>query len=222
MPVELGRQRPPSPAARPARSIHGTAAACRRRLIGHDGDGTRGDGFGREVGTGGLQPLQRDEHIARLRHAAGESVRRRRRATSIPGNRRQASWFTAATRRRPARVRAGVHRSCPAQSVFRAPASDSAPTPLPFKPRGQSDVRQHTQRFARAQPAKIRKVARSPSCADGDDRRVALAPSGLNLRLAGGRATSTGGGAFSVGGNAEMAKRGLGDSLKDRTGDGPP
>ena len=71
---------------------------------------------------------------------------------------------------------------------------------IPRKARGQTDFRQDTQRFARAQPAEIRKIAHVAVRADLNESRrragCASESAGCSVR----RATSTGGGAFSVGG----------------------
>ena len=88
------------------------------------------------------------------------------------------------------------------------------------QPRGQPDRRQHAQRFARAQSAKIRKIARVAGGADRNDRGVPLAaqpaesPAGSSRR-----ATSTGGGALSVGERRRCRSVACGDPLEHGPGD---
>ena len=81
------------------------------------------------------------------------------------------SLLAPATRRRLAYVPARAHTPCPARSAFRRRrlARHDA---VAREPRSQPDLRQDTQRFARAQPAEIRQIAHVAVRADRNDRRA--------------------------------------------------
>ena len=73
-PIERGRAGSASAQARIRRpSTHGTPASGRRGLLRHDGDRAALDRLLGERGAVGVQTLERDEHVARLRRGASRT-----------------------------------------------------------------------------------------------------------------------------------------------------